>query len=142
MHYAETKRRLSELFTAAGLTPDSLEPWPAWKAFKAFAREAVEDALDDCVVQYGIYEDATGVDLAYLYLAREFSDDSNDGEPATHLVCELTFEATALPVPAGEFWTQDASSFSAFVDRVEADPGFQTLMNARPVASSVYLEEN
>lgn len=142
MHYAEARRRLSELLTAAGLAPESLEPWPAWKVFKAFAREAVEDALDDCVVQYGTYEDVAGVDSVHLYLAREFSDDGDDSEPATHLVCDLTFDAGALPTLAAEFWTQDGPNFVSFIDRVESDPGFQALMNARPVASSVYVEEN
>jgi hypothetical protein len=143
VHHAEARRHLIELLTRAGLTADSLEPWTAWKVFKAFARESVEDALDDCLVQYGVYEDGGGVDSAHLYFVREFSDgEDDDGGPATHLVCDLTFDVAALPTPGAEFWTQDAATFSAFVDRVEADPGFQALMNARPVASSVYVEEN
>ena len=121
MQHAEARRRLIELLTGAGLTPDSPEPWPAWKVFKAFAREAVEDALDDCLVQYSVYEDSDGVEGAHLYFAREFSDGDDDGEPATHLVCDLTFDVAVLPTPAAEFWTHDAPTFSAFVDRVEAD---------------------
>lgn len=75
--------------------------------------------------------------------AREFSAGTAErAEPANHLVSDLTFDAAALPAPDAEFRTHDAPAFAAFVDRVESDPGFQTHMNARPVASSVYYEEN
>ena len=51
--------------------------------------------------------------------------------------------AGALPRGVrGEYWTQDAPTLEAFIDRVQEDKGFQALMGAWPVVSSVYVEEH
>ena len=150
MRYAEAAARLRRMFAERGLAPDALEPWDAWKVFKAYLRTPVDAALDgvvdDAVAQYGVYLDADGAERAHLYLAREFStpegQEGGGALPVTHVVCDLAFEPGALPRAArGEFWTQDAPTLEAFVDHVEADAGFQALMGARPLNSSVYVEE-
>jgi hypothetical protein len=40
-----------------------------------------------------------------------------------------------------ELWSQDYHSHSAFIDAVESDPAFQTLMNAEPILSRIFWEE-
>jgi hypothetical protein len=133
------------MLAAAGMAPGALDPWEAWKVFKAFARTPVEAVVDDALVQYGVYEDEGGEERAHLYLVREFSEADPPGEgaaPATHLVCDLAFPPRALGgAPPAEFWTQDAPAFEAFVDRVEGAAGFQALVGARPTGTAVYLEE-
>jgi hypothetical protein len=127
----------------AGPAEEALEPWPTWKAFKAFIRTPLDDVVDDALVQYDVYEDDDGVSRAHLYLVREFSDPTAAGaEPIGQLGCDLAFAPEALGnAPRGEFWTQDADALAEFVDRVESAPGFQALMNARPVETSLFREE-
>jgi hypothetical protein len=143
MRYREAPSALSALLAETGLAEESLEPWPTWKAFKAFMRTPLDDVVDDALVQYDVYDDEDGVSRAHLYIVREFSDPTGDGaEPISHLVCDLAFESEALrDAPPGEFWTQDASAFAEFVDRVESAAGFQALMNARPVETALFREE-
>ena len=163
MRYERADASLRRLLAAEGLPSEALEPWPAWKAFKRFVREPVEDdrIISDALVQYGREEEADGGHRAYLRFVREFSltdvstgrategdkalTDAQEepGSPLTHVICELEFPADALDSEGQtvEFWTQDAPSWSAFVDRVEADPGFQRLVNLRPERSAVYAEE-
>ena len=143
MRYREASSTLSALLADAGLAEDLLDPWPTWKAFKAFIRTPLDDVVDDALVQYDVYEDGDGVFRAHLYLVREFSDPTADGaEPIGHLGCDLAFTPEALGnAPRGEFWTQDANAFADFVDQVESAPGFQALMNARPVETELFREE-
>jgi hypothetical protein len=152
MQYARSDEVLRSMFRAHGLAPEALEPWEAWKVFKAYLRVPVDGPVDDALVQYGRYDDADCAPRSHLYFVREFSmpelseaESPFDagGEPLTHVVCDLIFESGDLapPVPV-EFWTQDRQSLTAFIDAVEADQGFQRLMNARSVRSSVYVEEH
>ena len=143
MRYRDASPTLSALLAEAGLAEDSLEPWPTWKAFKAFIRTPLDDVVDDALVQYDVYEDEDGVSRAHLYLVREFSDPTVEGaEPIGQLGCDLAFDPAALgDAASGEFWTQDVSVFADFVDRVESAAGFQALMNARPVETSLFRHE-
>ncbi len=153
MRYARSDEVLRGMFRAQGLAPESLEPWEAWKIFKAYLRVPVDGPADDALVQYGRYDDADGAPRSHLYLlVREFSMPElseaespfeEGGEPLTHVVCDLIYESGALaPRVPVEFWTQDTQSLTAFIDAVEADQGFQRLMNARSLRSSVYVEEH
>ena len=143
MRYRESPPALSALLANAGIAESALAPWPTWKVFKAFMRTPLEDVVDDALVQYGVYEDEDGVRRAHLYFVREFSDPTAEGaEPLGQLGCDLAFAPEVLGhAPSVEFWTQDAATFDEFVDRVERAEGFQALMNAQPVESSVFREE-
>jgi hypothetical protein len=149
MHYSHMNARLRAMLREAGLAPEALDPWEGWKVFKAFLRDPVEGAVDDALVQFGRYDDPEGPRV-HLYLARQLSDvraaDAPEfDEQFAHLVCDLAYESAALP-PGGvdaetEVWSQDFPSRAAFVDYVEALPSFQALMNTRPLASAVFLED-
>jgi hypothetical protein len=146
MHFVETTERLIDLFNESGLAPDLLQPWPAWKVFKRFLREPVDGAASDALVQIGSYIDPEGPRI-HLYLVRQFSDElAHDlperDEQVAHLVCDLVFPAASpRAVRFHELWSQDFRSHSAFIDAVESDSAFQKLMNAEPVASTIFWEE-
>lgn len=152
MQYARSDEILRRMLRAQSLAPEALEPWTAWKVFKAYLRMPVEGSVDDALVQYGCYDDDAGRSRSHLYLVWEFSLPElseaealleEGAEPLTHVVCDLTYESSALaPREPVEFWTQDAPSLTAFIDAVEADPGFQRLLNARPLRSAVDVEEH
>jgi hypothetical protein len=146
MHFVETTERLQHLFEEAGLAPDLLQPWLAWKVFKRFLREPVEGAACDALVQMGAYIDAEGPRI-HLYLVRQFSDELAHDFPESdrqlaHLVCDLVFPAASpREMRFRELWSQDYRSHSAFIDAVEGDPAFQSLMNAEPISSTIFWEE-
>jgi hypothetical protein len=146
MHFVETTERLQHLFEEAGLAPDLLQPWLAWKVFKRFLGEPVEGAACDALVQMGAYIDAGGPRI-HLYFVRQFSDELAHDFPESdrqlaHLVCDLVFPAASpCDMRLHELWSQDYHSRSAFMDAVESDPEFQALMNAEPISSRVLWEE-
>jgi hypothetical protein len=141
---------LREILSANGVSPEAADPWLAWRLFKAFLRQPVEDALDDGLVQYGTYEEKDGRVAPHLYFVRQFSEVRvsalHDDEPSnacTHLVCEFCYHPDVIPeVACREIWTMDVSHLGQFVDRVESDVHVQALLGAQPVWSAVYLEEN
>ena len=144
MKLREATTTFEQVLAAAGLTEEALDPWRAWKAFKTFARVPVEDVVDDVTVQYGLERAEDGQQHVALLLSREFSErNAEEGaDPVCHLGCELLYAADALAhAPEGEYWTQDYASFQQFVDQVESAEGFQLLMNAMPLASSLFREE-
>ena len=146
MHFVETTQRLIHLLDESGLAPDLLQPWPAWKVFKRFLREPVDGAASDALVQMGAYIDAEGPRI-HLYLVRQFSDElAHDlpecDEQLAHLVCDLIFPAASpRAIRFHELWSQDFPSHAAFIDAVESDPVFQSLMNTEPTSSRIYWEE-
>jgi hypothetical protein len=146
VHFVETTERLIRLFDEAGLAPELLQPWPAWKVFKHFLREPVEGAASDTLVQMGAYIDADGPRI-HLYFVRQFSDElahelPERDEQLAHLVCDIVFPAASpRAMRYHELWSQDFRSHSAFIDAVERDSAFQKLMNAEPVSSRVFWEE-
>ena len=146
MHFVETTQRLIHLLDESGLAPDLLQPWPAWKVFKRFLREPVDGAASDALVQMGAYIDAEGPRI-HLYLVRQFSDElAHDlpecDEQLAHLVCDLVFPAASpRAIHFHELWSQDFHSHAAFIDAVESDPVFQSLMNTEPTSSKIYWEE-
>ena len=146
MHFVEASERLIHLFDDAGLAPELLQPWPAWKIFKRFLREPVEGAASDALVQLGAYAETEGQRI-HLYLVRQFSDElahdlPEHDEQFAHLVCDLAFRAECAHVArVRELWSQDYDSRAAFIDAVESDTAFQALMNAEPISSRIYWEQ-
>ncbi len=142
MKLRDAPATFEQMLAAVGLANDSFEPWPAWKVFKAFARVPVVDIFDDVTVQYGPEGDDADARVA-LFFSREFSEAGDDGaDPVCHVGCEFVFPADAL-ARAGDadFWTQDYGSLEQFIDAVESAEGFQRLVNAEPLASSVFRQE-
>lgn len=146
MHFVETTERLIHLLDESRLAPDLLQPWPAWKVFKRFLREPVDGAASDALVQMGAYIDPEGPRI-HLYLVRQFSDElAHDlperDEQLAHLVCDLVFPAASpRAIRFHELWSQDFRSHSAFIDAVETDPVFQSLMNTEPTSSRIFWED-
>jgi hypothetical protein len=144
MKFAEAPALFERLLVEAGLPDGGLAPWSTWKVFKAFARVPLEEGrvVDDLTVQYGP-EDDEGIPHVALYFSREFSEPTEEGaEPVAHVGCEFRFPVEALgSAIEGEYWTQDFPTLEEFLVQVEGAEGFQMLMSARPISSTLYRQE-
>src|SRR4051812_48787480 len=97
MKLRDASQTFIQMLAAAGLADESLEPWPTWKVFKAFARVPVQDLADDVTVQYGPEQAEDGGPHVVLYFSREFSEVGADGaDPVCHVGCEFFSSADAL----------------------------------------------
>jgi hypothetical protein len=136
--------QLSRMYQECGLDPETLDPWPAWKVFKAFLRTPVEAPDEGASVQYGIFEDDGEPFFFRLYWVRQFTELDADHEevPLRRIVTELALEPERFWwTPDGEVWSYDFPSLSDFIAHVETDPKFQAAMNAPLASSQVYAEE-
>lgn len=144
----ELRRRL----IAAGLAPDRVDPWEAWKVFKSFLRVPVETFVDDAMVQFGVYLDDDRLWRAHLYLVRQLSAPrlepaADTGEPVSHIVLEIAFQPSPPPAEdeawGGEYemWSMDFDSLDDFVAEVESELSFQRLLGTPVDWSAVYAEE-
>ena len=146
METAHAYMRLVDMLEEAGLSPTSMSPWPAWKIFKRFLREPLDDAASDALVQIGSYPDPVGYRI-HLYFVRQFSDvlahdSAAHDKQFAHLVCDLAFADRIARIRKDrEWWSQDFRARGAFIDAVETDPIFQALMSGEPLETGVYWEQ-
>jgi len=128
---------------AAGLTPEALDPWRAWKVFKRSLDSEVEGVYDAAAFQCGRFEDEDGGESFYACLVRQFSrwEDEEDA-PIRRVVMELRYRPADIPldVPT-EVWTHDFPTRADFATVVEGLPQFQAAMSAVPTHTEVYGEE-
>jgi hypothetical protein len=127
----------------ASLRPEALDPWEAWKVFKAYLRTEVEGVYDAAAVQCGRFEDDGGGESFYALMVRQFSQwEGRTDAPIRRVVLELRYDVGQIqPAVAGEVWTNDFPSLEEFGSVVEGLPQFQAAMSARPKHTEVYGEE-
>jgi hypothetical protein len=133
---------LDRRLRAAGLDPDRLEPWPAWKVFKAYAREVTSADADVMYVQLGL-RDPTD-ELLHVTFVRHFElvDDEGELHPVREVVCDLGYDpATDLAGGELELCSGDFPTLEAFIATVEGEPCFQAAMAREPVGSLVSFSE-
>jgi len=144
--------RLRELLDAAGLTPEGLDPWEAWRVFKVYLREPVEGGVYDAAsFQSGRFDLEDGRDLVCALLVRQFSaweaeGDQDDAEhidaPIRRVVVEFRYSPeTARLHEEIEIWTHDFPTLPEFAAVVEGTPAFQQAMSLEPIETAVYAEE-
>jgi hypothetical protein len=141
---AELRRALEQ----AGLSVTRLDPWEAWKVFKAFCHREVEEVYDCPCIQFALGDyDPEHPDRVHVLFVRQFSTwevaSSGEWEDASlgKVVIDLAFSDRAL-VHHEEFelWSMDFRSLEEFSSVVEGNPVFQAATGHEPVATDVYFE--
>ena len=136
----ELLRRLE----AAGLDPSALDPWEAWKVFKAYLRVPVaEDLYDSASFQCDRLDDLPeGSDFS-AYFVRQFSRwEARRDTGIRRVVIEFSYGPLSnQPTDATEVWTHVFPTLEEFASVVEAQPQFQTVINSRPRRTDVYDDE-
>lgn len=127
------------MLAADGLDASTLDPWPAWRAFKQFAR--VVDEIPDPGVGVQITRGADS--STRLFFVRQVLELSGDSwlEPAGGVVCEFSFPGSELMREEIELWSFDHASFNEFVDCVEQHATVADLMVRQAEWSSVHWED-
>ena len=127
---------------AAGLDPDRLEPWEAWRVFKAYARIPAACDGEAIFVQIGIRDPAD--EFLHLTFVRQLALADADGEleAVREVICDLGYDvAPGVPDSGAELMDADFPDFAAFVAAVEARPDFQAAMVREPAGSLVTWSE-
>jgi hypothetical protein len=141
---------------SAGLDPDRLEPWPAWKEFKELLRHPTLPAEHAAYVGFGI--DRQGDGFWHLTFVLQLAaweakltgptahlDDQGDS-PELNVVREIILDlAYELPdasqVHPQELASGDFGTLGDFIAAVESQASFQDAMAAECIGSLVYEEE-
>jgi hypothetical protein len=127
------------VLAARGLSPETMDPWRGWIAFKQFAREVAETPDPGVSVQIEPTGDRGQI---RLFLLRQVVVREGDRlEPTGGVVCEFTFAPRRRTPRHWEAWSFDSPTFERFVDVVEQCPLFSDLMVTRPRESAVYWED-
>jgi hypothetical protein len=133
---------LEQHLRAAGLDPDRLDPWPAWKVFKAYARQPVECDADILYVQLGL-RDPTD-DLLHVTFIRHLEMRTEEGElePVREIVCDLGY-APEPEAPDTELELSSAAfnRLEDFFAAIEGRSDFQRAMATEPAGSLVSWSE-
>lgn len=127
---------------AARLSPTSLDPWEAWKVFKAHLRTPVAGVNDAASFQCGRFDDDGG-EAFYVTFVRQFSHYEGEGdEPVRRVVLEFRYPLGQVrPELTADVWTHDFPTLEEFASIVEGLPQFQSAMSSLPSATDVYGEE-
>jgi hypothetical protein len=140
----QAEQELITRLTAAGLSPEALDPREAWKVFKQYLHTEVQGVYDAASFQCGPFPDDGGEgESFYAKFVRQFSRlERKEEAPVRQIVMELCYgpDQIQLSVPA-ELWTHDFPTLENFASVVEGLPQFQAAMSAAPKHSKVYGKE-
>lgn len=139
----EACRTLQQALQASGQALDRLDPWEAWRDFKAFLQREVEDARDVGSMQFLPLDPDD--DEACLFVVRQFSErtpGTGADEPIGRVVLELRFAATHFQaLQATDLWTLDFPTLEQWASVVEGQRAFQEAMARTPLFTEVYYED-
>lgn len=134
------RNALRAMLIENALTPELLDPWPAWRVFKQFLRQCeVEDVYDSAAVIVETEDDGTSLLLVRQFSVWEEGENGDESEdvPAGRVIVEFQYDVCA--VPGYEAWTLDYPTLEEWASIVEGDQTFQTLINRTPTHSDVYF---
>jgi hypothetical protein len=140
----QAEQELVTRLTAAGLSPEALDHWEAWKVFKQYLHAEVEGVYDVAAFQCGRFPDDGGEgESFYATFVRQFSRLEGEEEaPLRRIVMELRYGLDQLqPGAPAEVWTHDFPTLEEFASVVEGLPQFQAAMSTVPEHTEVYGEE-
>ena len=140
----------------AGLDPDRLESWPAWKTFKASLRQPGLPPERAAYVGFGINRQGDGFwHLTFVLQLAAWEpkltgptahlDDQGDTPELNvvrEVVVDLAYESLSVsPDDPQELASGDFGTLDDFIAAVESQPRFQDCMAAECIGSLVYEEE-
>ena len=143
MKVIDCQTALSQMLADAKLVPDRLDPWQAWKVFKAFMQQPVECEGDAASFQCSVDQDENGEDHFFVQFIRQCSA-TEDGEdiPVVGIGIEFAFAAERFAATDDhQVWSYDHGSLAAFASQVESLPEFQAAMNEQPLRSEIWMRE-
>jgi hypothetical protein len=145
MRIQESCEALQQSLRETGQALDSLDPWPAWRTFKAFLRRELEGGYDAAALQFLPTDpDPDLSDEASLVLVRQCTARASGGEDELvgRVVLEFRYAAQHFQhLPEVSVWTLDFPSLEEWASVVEGQPAFQEAMAREPLFSEVYYEE-
>ena len=138
---ADAEETLGAMLAEAGMDPDVLDPWEAWKVFKRFLRVPMAAQAEKASFQCGIDRSDEPEPRFYMEIFRQFDEPAGKSTlPVGAVGLEFNFDPDTFPVAEErEIWGE-AGRLDVFIAAVEASPEFQAAMNARPVATGVWVE--
>lgn len=128
---AETE--LLRAFEQAGLSPETLDPWEAWKVFKSFLHRELKGGYDSAGFQIAKHT-ADGSESS-MYFVRQLSerDEDGDDQPFWSIMVEFRYNRPSFePVAEVDVWALDYRSLEEFASVVEGMPAFQAAIAGRP----------
>lgn len=137
-----TLARFEELLFRAGFDRDRPDPMIAWRAFKDFARMAVQCSHDALLFQTGVYA-FTGPRTFQLDFTRQFElSDGDEYAGMEQLHCTFHYPPAAdLAALETHLWSTDCATLDEFFERVEGLPEFRSSMAlAQPVRVEIFQE--
>jgi hypothetical protein len=141
----QTALELRRQLVSARLDPDRLQPWPAWKVFKDFARREVGDVYDVVSFQFSVSDTESGAEAPTMFWVRQFTErhpDSEEDELLGSLIVEFQYGPLDLrSQDDAEIWSLDFPDLDQWASVVEGLPQFQDALNGQPTLTSVYYEE-
>jgi hypothetical protein len=142
MKLIDAEPTLRRMLAEARLDPDALEPWNAWKVFKAFLRIPADCDEDAASFQSGFDEEKSEESPFYVELVRQFSAVEDEREELIgRVVVELVYAPAGFAhVPASDAWSYDFPSLTEFAQHVEGTAVFQAAINQPVFESAVYAE--
>jgi len=143
MKIIDLEAQLTRLLTDAKLVPDHLEPWPAWKVFKAFMQLPVDCESDAASFQCSAEQDEAGEAHFFVEFIRQCSvTERGEDSPVAGVGIELFYDLEQFPATDDQqVWSYDFPSFAAFAAHVEGLAEFQAAMNERPSRTELWLRE-
>jgi hypothetical protein len=143
MKVIECEAALSRMLADAKLVPERLDPWQAWKVFKAFMQQPVDCEGDAASFQCSVQQDSAGEDHFFVQYLRQCSaTEDGDDTPVLGVGIEFKFALDRFPATDDrQVWSHAYSSLAVFAAHVEGLPEFQAAMNESPLASEVWMRE-
>lgn len=143
MRISAAETELRRQLEAAGLDPEHLDPWEAWKVFKQFLSTpaAIED--EAVSVQFSREQTPEGHSLIYQNWIRQFAavEDGVD-TPVRYVTIELVYRPQDLAFEDDvEVWSYDFPDLAAFAAHVESIDLFQRALSAPLVGTEIVCEE-
>lgn len=145
MKLTQTEVELRRQLVSARLDPDQLQPWPAWKIFRAFVHREVEDIYDAVSFQYIASDDEAESESPTMFWVRQFTERNaatGEDELVGSLIVEFQYAPdTVPPNDDAEVWSLDYPDLEQWSSVVEGLPQFQDAINREPALTRVHFEE-
>jgi hypothetical protein len=145
MHVADAHEKLLSLLHDEGQEPESLEPVPAWRAFRRFMSVPATGVEEDALLYEYITAAFGGPRRFVLSLCRQFDVDDAGEQALIQLRCEFMYEPTPALEALGaynQWWSagNGGHEVSEALDAIERRPEWSVIAEHDPVESTVYQE--
>ena len=127
MRPLEAEAYLETMLERAGLDPDHLDLWEAWKVFKEFVKAPVA-ADGEGVCFFAWQDEGEEGRRVHLQILRQFTAiEGEESVPIRNAGLGLIYDPAGFDLTEEvEFWSYDFPTFADFAAHVERSPFFQS----------------